>query len=63
MGGMYIIPLIGGRVGCGVTQWSLLGPILCGPENDFVAKSVRLEGKGAINRNVSINGEGKREEI
>jgi hypothetical protein len=36
---------------------------LCGPENDFVAKSVRLEGKGAINRNVSINGEGKREEI
>jgi hypothetical protein len=35
----------------------------CSRENDFVAKSVRLEGKGAINRNVSINGEGKREEI
>jgi hypothetical protein len=60
---MYIIPLIGGRVGCGVTQWSLLGPMLSAPENDFVAKSVRLEGKGAININVSINGQGKREEI
>jgi hypothetical protein len=32
VGGMYIIPLIGGRVGCGVTQWSLLGPILSAPE-------------------------------